>query len=764
MKNRLICIWSADKTLSANSTLLTLEVCLNVGKKTFSPFKRNISVYELKRDFRGEHDFLLNALAGTGQVKQPFIFTRAQLEIAELQQAIKKLPYHFSKKGSSIHPLNNIEAYLPAISSRQISHIPDLISAELIIPDVKIWWEGIKVSFRYNNMLHLIPATNRTCVPFVDDDGNISYRDYEKESTYLSNLPGELDYEFSLLLFDGADTEALKQSMNAGWKVLVRQNHKHLRALKIISNPYGIDWFTSSSDDRLIPTELADKLLDSFLKSQNYYESKDGEVTLFNKQQFGEIPKDVIAETMHSPANIKNIYSPIRSLSSSEQKALRQKISHSVRGTLMDFQFEGVVWLTEMRRHNTGCLLADDMGLGKTLQTITYLSTMSVECKFLIVAPTSLIDNWNQEILRFTPQLRPQITIVSFDQLRQNINNYEHTPYDTMIIDEGQIVKNANTQRHHAISKIKSVHTIMLSGTPIENGVHEIWSQFKILIPGIETMQKRILKTCVSAESHQYVELTRALLSPFILRRTKVDVLKSFPNKRINNIFIELSKDERITYNRIKKIVLHALETGVTGRVNSIALTGLLRLRQACVCPAILPQQMQYTSSKLSSKFTEALKILFQALAGEHKILIFSQFTSVLEKFQTELNIRQIPSYTLTGDTVNRANLVNAFNASNRVRIFLISLKAGGIGLNLASADRIILLDDWWNPAVEEQAFARAHRIGQTQNVEVYRLICKETIEEKILELQDKKREVSDIFNSRIETITIDHIKELLQY
>lgn len=201
---------------------------------------------------------------------------------------------------------------------------------------------------------------------------------------------------------------------------------------------------------------------------------------------------------------------------------------------------------------------------------------------------------------------------------------------------------------------------------------------------------------------------------------------------------------------------------GITGRVNSLALTGLLRLRQACVSSQILPANLRTHSSLISSKFKKAIRIIEENVASGNKILVFSQFTSALERFKEALDERKWMSYILTGNTTDRLRIVKSFNSSDEVKIFLISLKAGGTGLNLTAANRVILLDDWWNPAVEEQAFARSYRLGQKSDVEIYRLICKNTVEEKILLLQEKKRNVSDLFNVENVRITIDEIRDLI--
>lgn len=764
MKYRLVCIWSGDLK-SSRDLSVTIEVCLNVGKKAISPFQRKVTVFELMRDFDGQYDYILSALSGTGQISQPFIFTQEQLGYGHLLEEIERIPMHFIKQGTSLKKTQCGSISKVVALQVDTPQLGKVISAELNIRNIANWWEDIDIRFRYDNKLNLISATNCTNIPFVDDSEHLISRNYEEEKLYLSHLFGRIDNRYSFMTLSNADTIALKQSMNAGWRVFIQKDRGKKRSqIKIEPNQYGIDWFATSDGDEDLSEKLASELLKLFLKNQNYFESPDGNIAIINSRQIQELPANTIANAIDELPNINAIYAPINRLSIEQRRALQQKILSNVHADLMDFQFEGVVWLTEMRNHNTGCLLADDMGLGKTLQTLAYLSSRPKKNQFLIVSPTSIVENWKQELMRFTPQLLNRITIASFDQVRLSPKRYSTDEYDTLVVDEGQMVKNANTQRYLTLTKVKCNHTIMLSGTPIENGLHEIWAQFNLLIPGIILLQERLRKMISSTNNLSFVELSRKLLSPFILRRTKEEVLDKFPHKRLNDIFIELSPSEKIIYQRLKQIAIAAIKAGVTGRVNSLVLTGLLRLRQACVCPQILPANLQFQNVSTSSKFKTALELIVANISAGSKTLVFSQFTSALERFQDLLSNKNIETYLLTGSTSDRARLVNDFNNTDGVKVFLISLKAGGTGLNLTAANRVILLDDWWNPAVEEQAFARAHRIGQSQNVEIYRLICKDTIEEKIIDLQEKKRNVSDLFNAGTDRMSFEDIKKLLDF
>jgi len=329
-------------------------------------------------------------------------------------------------------------------------------------------------------------------------------------------------------------------------------------------------------------------------------------------------------------------------------------------------------------------------------------------------------------------------------------------------VDEGQLIKNDNTQRHKAIGELMCDHMIILSGTPIENSVDEIWSQFKLLIPEMEIVFNKIKTFNVQGDDKRWVELSKLFLSPFILRRTKDEVLKNLPRKFEKNIFIELSEEELSVYKAIRSIFIKAIETGISGRINSIALEGLLRLRQCCVSLNLLPKSLTHKGYVKSTKIELAVKMIKDFIAEGHQILVFSQFTTALNELEKRLTQDSVKLLLLTGSTRNRQVLVDSFQNDDKNKVFLISLKAGGTGLNLTAADRVILLDDWWNPAVENQAFARAHRIGQHNTVEVYRLVCRNTVEEKILELHKNKKEMSDLFNAVGDKLSVEQIRKLL--
>ena len=426
----------------------------------------------------------------------------------------------------------------------------------------------------------------------------------------------------------------------------------------------------------------------------------------------------------------------------------------AINATLRPYQEDGVRWMNMLSTYNMGGVLADDMGLGKTLQSITYLaSNMKPGEVGLIVSPSSLIYNWSSEFAKFAETLdvvvvdgtkqeraallskeKTQIFITSYGSFLKDVTVYQKRKLTYLLIDEAQTVKNFNSKTNKALSQINATHTFALSGTPIENRVDEIWAIFQIIMPGILGERKQFRKLKHDAISR--------IIHPFVMRRRKQDVLLELPEKLEMIQYSELDEAQKVIYiaqleaiqNRVRNMNDYEFS-----RSKIEILAGITRLRQICDTPALFMSDYKGTSGKLKS-LSELLK---QIKDAGHRPLIFSQFRKMFPHIEKQLEATGITSYQLTGSTPikDRMKMVKAFNADSR-DAFLISLKAGGTGLNLTSADVVILIDLWWNPSVEEQAISRAHRMGQTKTVEVIRLITRGTIEEKIMALQDSKRDM----------------------
>jgi len=438
---------------------------------------------------------------------------------------------------------------------------------------------------------------------------------------------------------------------------------------------------------------------------------------------------------------------------------------------LRDYQESGIRWLTNIANYGFGGILADEMGLGKTLQTIMFIASRLKEDKnreILIVCPTSLIYNWESEFNRFAPSIKVkviadvrskreqifqelkdyQVFITSYGLLREDIEKYEKIQYDTMIIDEAQAIKNVGAGITQCTKKINAHIRIALTGTPIENSLVELYSIFDFIMPGFfnsATKFQAKYNNILKAENKDQKNEFNKLIEPFILRRKKIDVVKELPDKIEENILVELDKEQKKTYlaeaAKINDLISEKININTFNTSKLVILQYLMKLRQICISPSLCYEGYQGSNAKIDL-LVETLK---NAIDGGHKILVFSQFTQALAIVKEELAKNQISYYYLDGSTKakDRLGLVNEFNKSRNVKVFLISLKAGGNGLNLTGADIVIHLDPWWNPAVEDQATDRAHRIGQEKVVQVIKLIAKGTIEEKIVKLQEMKKELS---------------------
>lgn len=437
---------------------------------------------------------------------------------------------------------------------------------------------------------------------------------------------------------------------------------------------------------------------------------------------------------------------------------------------LRDYQELGVKWLSTIANTGFGGILADEMGLGKTLQTIMFVNGRlkeNREREILIVCPTSLIYNWESEFKKYAPSIKVKVIadlrkkrekifdelkeyevfITSYGLLREDIEKYKDIHYDTIIIDEAQTIKNVNALITKAVKEIESDVRIALTGTPIENSILELYSIFDFIMPGFFGSSNKFLKKYNNILKDEYKEIKQDflnLINPFILRRKKKDVIKELPDKIENNVLVELCDEQKKLYlSEVRKItedIKSSMRNTSFSKNKLVILQELTRLRQLCISPILCLEEYNGRNSKIES----LLEIVESAISEGHKILIFSQFTSALGIVKKELINRNILYYYLDGSTksVDRLRMVENFN-NDDTPIFLISLKAGGNGLNLIGADTVIHLDPWWNPAVEDQATDRAHRIGQKNVVQVIKLIAKGTIEEKIIKLQNLKKDLS---------------------
>ncbi len=438
---------------------------------------------------------------------------------------------------------------------------------------------------------------------------------------------------------------------------------------------------------------------------------------------------------------------------------------------LREYQRQGVNWLAFLKRAELGALLADDMGLGKTLQALCVLERRS-----LVVAPTSVLQNWVTEARRFRPELsvsvyhgpdraldeRPDVTVTSHALLRIDREILSAVEWDTVVIDESQTIRNPDTELARAAYALRARFRVSLTGTPIENRLVDLWSQMHFLNPGflgeVSDFEERYVRPVERGESEPLARI-RKRIRPFFLRRLKSVVAPELPPRTEITLRAKLDEDERAVYDTVRLAARRDVLTKLKKKGNVLAaLEALLRLRQAACHPALVPGQHAETSSK-----TELLLETLETVASEgHKALVFSQWTSMLDLLEPHMASHGLEYVRLDGTTLDRAAVVDRFQTDDDVSVFLISLKAGGTGLNLTAADHVFLFDPWWNPAVEEQAFDRAHRIGQDKPVFVHRLVAANTVEERILLLQEDKRALSDVTTGST-TLTRDILLQLLE-
>ncbi|WP_368254780.1 DEAD/DEAH box helicase, partial [Clostridium paraputrificum] len=425
----------------------------------------------------------------------------------------------------------------------------------------------------------------------------------------------------------------------------------------------------------------------------------------------------------------------------------------SFNGILRKYQKEGFKWLNELSELGFGGILADDMGLGKTIQVITFVLSKRSK-KTLIITPTSVLYNWKDEFERFAPNVRVglvhgtkaqrdrmlseikkyDVLITTYGTLKNDENEYEKLQFDYCIIDEGQNIKNPTSKTTLSVKKINSKCNFALTGTPIENNLMELWSIFDFVMPGFLFTKERFKAKFIQNKN---TEELKSLITPFILRRVKEDVLDELPEKIEKKYLVDMTTKQKSIYKSYVKEIKEKLKSS---KGNTNMLTFITKLREVCLDPFLIMDDYNGGSGKINA----LMELLDNYIAGNKKILVFSQFTSALKNIEKNLEEVGINYIYLDGSigSKERGELVKKFNEDPLISVFLISLKAGGVGLNLTSASVVIHFDPWWNPAIENQATDRAHRFGQKNVVEVIKLISKDTIEEKILLLQEDKKEL----------------------
>jgi superfamily II DNA or RNA helicase len=452
--------------------------------------------------------------------------------------------------------------------------------------------------------------------------------------------------------------------------------------------------------------------------------------------------------------------------SASQVETLKANLGN-LGNALREYQLHGVAWLGRLAESGLGGILADEMGLGKTVQTLAFLSARKSSQPALIVCPSSLLTNWRNEAQRFTPELKvlvlegpsrherfaeigqADIVITSYALMQRDAGKYQAIEFSSAILDEAQHIKNPETQNAQTAFALRAQHRFVLTGTPIENSVRDLWSLMNFAVPGYlgsrSDFRERYEQPLARGPAPEVQHRLARRIRPFLLRRKKTEVAKDLPEKIEQMLSCDLSSAQRSTYDGL----LREIQLGVPGgSANAAAmrmkmLLGLLRLRQVC-CDLRLLGAAIANESDTSTKLELLEELLEEAIDGGHRVLVFSQFVAMLSLIRQRLESKSIAFAYLDGQTKDRQSVVDRFQTDNSIPVFLMSLKAGGVGLNLSAADTVIHFDPWWNYAAEAQATDRAHRIGQTRIVTAYKLIARDTVEEKIVKLQARKRAASE--------------------
>ncbi|MDF2610158.1 MAG: hypothetical protein K0R92_1632 [Lachnospiraceae bacterium] len=770
-------------------------------------------IYQPNKKFRGNYVPFFNSL---GKEKEPLVF-----------------------RGENKNKF--LETVLPKISETMELSVPQEIQERFITTDLKavIYLDKVKsniraeLKYRYGdhefNAFENAPTDQYIIVRQPQkEDYFIEYLEqlgFQTKAKYFIMRNEDNIYEFLTSSIHDLAKECDLYYSDEFKKINIKSPGKVKAGLRINS---GLNLLEVDLNYEEVPKEEIRDLFRSYRMKKKYYRLKDGSFIDLEEQNVGTLwdilnnlnvsGKDLSNETIYLSKNsalyLNNVFEEKDFLVERNEAFIdlidrmidpsitEYTIPSGINAELRNYQITGYKWLRTLADHSLGGILADDMGLGKTLQSIVYIESMLEEQKkgkeqgeklqFLIVCPTSLIYNWQDEIENFAPHLRSivitgapkerqesiedsnnaDILITSYPLIRRDVELYDRFNFHTIFIDEAQYIKNADSLNAKSVKLLRANHKFALTGTPIENSLSELWSIFDFIMPDyllshtkfVNQYEKPIMK-----EEEGVLEDLNKRIIPFILRRMKKDVLHELPDKIEEKMLTDMSEDQKKVYISYVENIKSELNTEIDEKgfekSKMKILAALTRLRQICCHPSTFIEDYNGGSGKLDL----LMELLVDAIANDHRILIFSQFTSMLDIIQEELAMQDIPNFYLSGSTKiqDRNDYVKRFNLGEG-KVFLISLKAGGTGLNLIGADTVIHYDPWWNPAVEDQATDRAYRIGQAKSVHVIKLITKGTIEEKIYKLQRRKKELSDsVIQSKevfINTLSREELEDILSF
>ncbi len=615
--------------------------------------------------------------------------------------------------------------------------------------------------------------------------------------------------------------KAVFEYADPGWEVILTEELKKEFIYKVSLQPViithkskDIKWFEYEIEYKYKDITFSHEELRKFFRTrEKYLKMSDGRLLYFqNKEAFNEM-ENLIKRSRkeHSESwklsvyNLTYIYqlqsvnegiriqgdsflnSMVNDILQRHQEKPEKPI-RSLQPVMRSYQKSGFHWLKMLQHYGLSGILADDMGLGKTLQALSVLADLPGDSVSLVVCPKTLLFNWEAEIQKFCPflsyliyegtqnerrkllqNLKVNIILASYSIIPSDLDIFQELSFDYIILDEAQQIKNVSALRTKAIKKLLTRNKLCLTGTPVENNTSEIWSLFDFLMPGYLPSLARFREMYADENNHLGREKVRLMISPFILRRKKDQVLIELPDKQVQTAYCKLSGLQEKLYLQILQKVKQDYLSGIANISGNYLhiLSALTKMRQICNHPFLVNSDIK-DDLRYSGKLELLSELINEAVDSGHKILVFSQFVGMLQLLKKMMIRDKITFEYMDGSTRDRQKRIENFNNNTKVRVFLISLKTGGYGLNLTAADMVIITDPWWNPMGEDQAIDRAHRIGQTRKVMVYKTITRGTIEEKILQLQHQKREM---FNNLIEggqdivkNMTSEQLRELLEY
>ncbi|MES2277070.1 MAG: DEAD/DEAH box helicase [Bacteroidota bacterium] len=722
------------------------------------------------KDFKFQ---LLNKLEETGVVRYPGIPPATPVQLKQLG---------FNK------------------AAEKIIYLSDFGQFVMVVPVMR--YNDVEISIRTQKQIYTSDAKGNPIAIHRDEDAELAFTALlvKQHPNFEEQLEDPLYYFYlhkKHFLDEQWFLDTFDEWQNQGICILgfneLSNNHLNLHKVKItIKVLSGTNWFNTKVNARFGSQKAKMKHLYKAIRNKSkFVQLDDGTQGILPEEWLIKFTKYFTAaevwddDNLHTPkinyASIDEMYEDemLDDTVRLEIKTYQQKLQNfeaikevpvpaGLNATLRTYQQDGLNWLNFLDDFNFGGCLADDMGLGKTVQIIAFIlsqRTKSTHNTNLLVVPTSLIFNWQAEVLKFAPSIKMhtiygadrvksiesfsdyEIVLTSYGTLLSDVNFLKHYEFNYIFLDESQNIKNPESQRYKAARLLKSRNKMAITGTPIENNTFDLYGQLSFACPGL-LGSKQYFKDIYSSPIDRFKVTRRSnelqkKVQPFILRRTKQQVAHELPDKTEMVLYCEMQAEQRKVYDLYEKEFREYVSATTEGDLPKSAmhvLKGITKLRQICDSPLLI--EGEKVPGNASAKIDTLLEQI-ESKAPYHKILVFSQFVGMLNLIKKELEAKGIPFAYLTGATRNREAVVNEFQNNDEVRVFLVSLKAGGTGLNLTAADYVYLVDPWWNPAIENQAIDRSYRIGQHKNVIAVRLICPDTIEEKMVKLQETKKDLA---------------------